>query len=39
MIDRWIEGRIDARMCGWMNGPKGAKREVTVPWVTFCWKY
>ena len=29
MIDRWMEGCIDARMCGWMNGPKEGKREVT----------
>jgi len=24
-----MEGCIDARMCGWMNGPKEGKREVT----------
>jgi len=24
-----MEGCIDARMCGWMVGPKKAKRELT----------
>jgi hypothetical protein len=28
MIDQWMERCIDARMCGWMNRPKEAKKEV-----------
>jgi hypothetical protein len=25
----WMEGCIDAKMCGWMKGPKELRREVT----------